>query len=584
MDRPKTRSIEIAKRLWPYFRPYWPLLVIATVCVIIVALSHAAYAYIVQPAVDYIGIKKNQELLLYFPLIIIVIAFTKSVARFSQSYILRTVSQRVIRRIRDELYRHYQLLSLDYYTNSSTGDMISRVTNDTLLLEQAAPALAQLFRQPLTLLGLLAVAFYRDWQLTLISMAALPLTALAIDRIGKRIRKYARRGQKRIGNLASILKENLSGIRIIKAFGTEEFELERFARENQRVYRENIRRALFGEMSAPLIEFLGALAGAVGFYYGFRQVVNGEISLGTLLSFFSAVGLMYEPMKKISRVNVAFQTAFAGAERIFEIMDTVPSVREKPGAIELPPFSQSIKFDGVWFKYHDQWILTDVNFEVRRGEKVAIVGSSGAGKSTLVNLIPRFYDPSRGAILIDGIDIRDVTLKSLRRQIAFVTQDVFLFNDTIANNIAYGDREKDMERVVEAAKAANAHDFIVEQAKGYETSIGELGTRLSGGQKQRIAIARAIYKDAPILILDEATSSLDSESEREVQKALDNLLVGRTAIIIAHRLSTVKNADRILVLAGGRIVEEGRHEELMKLRGEYYKLYQLQFFEAETNP
>lgn len=581
MYKPKTKSLDIAKRLWPYFAPFGLLLAVAIFCVIIVSLSDAAYAYLVQPVVDEIGIKRDRQFLSYLPLVIIAIAFVSAIARFTQAYILRTLSQRVIRKIRFQLYEHYQRLSLDFYTESSIGDMISRITNDTLLMQHAAPSLVQLFRQPFTMVALMVVAFYRNWQLALIAIAAFPFVAITIDRLGKRFRKHAKRGQERIGKLASIIKENLSGIRIIKAFNAEDLELSKFAKENERVYKENIRQALFGELNAPLIEFLGLLAGALAVTFGLYQVSQGQITLGELFSFLAAAGLMYEPIKKLSSVNVAFQTAFAASERIFEMLDAIPSVSEKPDAPKLPRFNDSIKFENAWFKYKDQWIITDLSFEVTRGEKIAIVGSSGAGKTTLVNLIPRFYDVTQGCVLLDGVDSRDVTLKSLRDQIAIVTQDVFLFNDTIANNIAYGTNEKDDNRIISAAKAANAHDFIMEMPKGYETNIGEMGVRLSGGEKQRLAIARAIYKDAPILILDEATSSLDSESEREVQKALDNLLSGRTAFIIAHRLSTVKNADRIFVISNGKIVEEGKHEELIAKRGEYFRLYQLQFFEEE---
>lgn len=583
MYKPKTKTWKIAKRLWPYFSRYWFLLAIAIFCVIIVSLTDAAYAYIVKFVIDDIAIKKDSQLLARLPFIIVAIAFAGAVARFTQAYILRTLSQRVIREIRLQLYNHYQRLSLDFYTESSTGDMISRITSDTLLMQHAAPSLVQLFRQPFTMVALMGVAFYQNWRLALIAVATFPFVAVAIDRLGKKIRKHARRGQERIGKLASIIKENISGMRIIKAFNAEDVELSRFAKENEQVYKENIKQALFGELNAPLIEFLGLFAGALVVTFGLHQVIKGQITFGSLSSFLTAVGLMYEPIKKLSNVNVAFQTAFAASERIFEVLDTIPSVKEKPNARELPPFSNSIKFEKVWFKYKDSWVISDLNFEVKRGEKIAIVGSSGAGKTTLVNLVPRFYDVTRGRVLFDGIDCRDVTLKSLRDQIAIVTQDVFLFNDTVANNIAYGSNKKDMDKVISAAKASNAHDFIMKLPNGYETNIGEMGVKLSGGEKQRIAIARAIYKDAPILILDEATSSLDSESESEVQKALDNLLLGRTAFIIAHRLSTVKNADRIIVISNGKIIEEGKHEELIAKRGEYYRLYQIQFSEEEKN-
>jgi subfamily B ATP-binding cassette protein MsbA len=397
------------------------------------------------------------------------------------------------------------------------------------------------------------------------------------------MRKVTTSTQITMGTLNSLLQETISGTRIVKAFGMEKYESKRFAAENERLFKYNMKAVSVNAISSPLMDFLGGLGIAAVIFYGGYNVVQGHSTPGTFFSFIAALLMLYEPVKRLTNINNTINQGIAGADRIFNIIDLNPDIEDKPGAVNLPPINRGIDIDNVTFCYEKTPVLKNINLSIKSGEVVAFVGMSGGGKTSLVNLIPRFYDVSEGRVLIDGHDIRDVSLRSLRKQIAIVTQQTILFNDTVRNNIAYGDIERTEDDIINAARAANAHDFIMKLPKGYESNIGELGTKLSGGEKQRISIARALLKNAPILILDEATSSLDTEAEIEVQDALDNLMKGRTTLVIAHRLSTIRNADRIIALVNGEIIEEGDHETLLKKKGEYFRLYNLQFKDEESD-
>ena len=635
----------VFRRLMAYFRQYISWIVIALLCSFFVAGATGATAYLVKPTMDkifnaepigsltsmilendklakFIGdpppdFQKEQQPLtaeqiadrlkeqwaerVYYlsliPILFILVFSIKGVFRFIQNYILRIIGEKVIRRIRSELYEHYQRLSIDYYSDTNTGIMMSRITNDVNMMQRAVPSLVSLFREPVTMIGLAFVAVTQIWYLALIVFVIFPLTAYPIVKFGRKIRKYTKRGQEHMGDLNSVLKENFSGIRVIKAFGMEQYEIDRFDKENERVYQATKKRIVFDEISSPTIEAIGAIAGALVLYFGGWLVLKsnavgghhldwfGGVTLsltqGQFISFVASLGLMYEPLKKINKMNINFQSALAAAVRVFEVFDLTPSVVEKFDAIELPPVHELIQFRNLRFAYNSDWVLDGIDMTAARGQSIALVGSSGAGKTTLVNLIPRFYDTTKGAILIDGVDIRDVSISSLRSQIGMVTQETFLFADSVAANIAYGFKNADPDRIQEVARAAYAHDFIMELSEGYDTMVGELGVKLSGGQRQRLAIARALYKNAPILVLDEATSALDTESEQMVQAALENLMRGRTTFVIAHRLSTVRNVDRILVLKNGKVIEDGPHRELIALNGEYARLYNIQFSEQE---
>ncbi|MGZ3591887.1 MAG: ABC transporter ATP-binding protein, partial [Thermodesulfobacteriota bacterium] len=433
-----------------------------------------------------------------------------------------------------------------------------------------------------TFFGLVAVAFLQSWKLAIIAYIIFPLAIIPIRGFGKKMRKFARRGQQRLGLLTTFLHETVTGNRIVKAFNMEEYEKRRFAEENDRLFKTFLKRIKVRALNTPLMEFLGGIAAAIIIWVGGYMVMRGELTPGTFGSFLLAVFMGYAPIRDLSKVNLEIQEGLAGAARIFELLDTPTDVKDAENAVPLLPITQGIDFQKIHFKYEDEVVLKDISLQVKVGEVIALVGMSGARKTSLVNLLPRFYDVERGEILIDGCDIRKVTLKSLRDQIGLVTQQTILFNDTARNNIAYGNLKCSDQEIVGAAKAANAHDFIQRLPQGYDTNIGEQGVKLSGGERQRISIARALLKNAPILILDEATSSLDSDSETEVQKALEELMKGRTVFVIGHRLSTIRNAQRIVVLSGGQIAEQGTHEELMASHGEYRRLYNLQFKDDGT--
>jgi subfamily B ATP-binding cassette protein MsbA len=439
-------------------------------------------------------------------------------------------------------------------------------------------------RDSVSLLVLVAVAFYQDWVLALIAFVAFPASVLPVLRLSKRLRRFARKRQVSLGRLSALLQETVQGNRVVKAFGMEQYEHERFAQESESLFRVAMKVVRIRAFTSPMMEILAAFGIAGVVFYGGHSVIAGGRTQGSFLAFLTALFLLYDPFKKLGRANATLQQGLAAADRVFEFLDTQPEVVERPAARVLSGVERGIEFDRVGFRYVDEPVLSNVTLTVRRGEVVALVGPSGGGKSTLADLLLRFYDVEEGCIRIGGADIRDLTIASLREHIALVTQHTFLFNDTVRANIAYGSQLQSVDAIEAAARAAHAHDFILELPEGYDTVIGELGLRLSGGQRQRLAIARAILKDAPILVLDEATSALDNESERLVQKALQTLMKGRTTLVIAHRLSTIRSADRIVVLVRGAIAEQGTHEELLALGAEYRKLHDLQFAVPEASP
>ena len=566
------------KRLMDLARPHWRKLLLAGVCMIGIAGFTALSVYIIKPAMDDIFGKRDIAMLRIMPFAILGVFLFKGLFAWSNSYLLESVGLTVVNALRQRLYNHIQELPLAFLDHMPTGILMSRISNDVNEIQSAVTkAITGLIRDSFSVIGLLVVIFYRDWRLASFGVMVLPVAFYPLFVFGSRLRKLATKSQETRGGLNVILHETISGNRIVKAFGMENYEKQRFARQVQRDLHYNLKSVWIDALSSPLMEFIGAIGIASIVAYGGHKVISGESTPGTFFSFLAGILALYQPVKSLSKVNSMIQKALAATKRVYEILDVQNNITEKPHAIALPRIREKIEFQHVFFAYQEQTVLHDIQLTAKTGEVIALVGTSGGGKTTLVNLLPRFYDVTIGAVLIDGVDIRDVTIKSLRDQIAIVTQQSFLFNDTVQNNIAYGDIQKSLDNIIAAARAAYAYDFIMQLPEGFDTVIGEQGVRLSGGQRQRLCIARAILKDAPILILDEATSSLDSESELEVQKALENLMQGRTTFVIAHRLSTVQFADRIIVIVNGRIVEEGTHTHLLNRNGEYRRLHDIQF-------
>jgi ATP-binding cassette, subfamily B, bacterial MsbA len=558
--------------------PYRTRLILAGVCLIGVALAPAGLALLVKNVLDDIFIRKDSVMLIYIPLLIVVIYLLKGVCDFGQYYLMSHVGQSVIKDLREQMFSKLEEMSVGFFVRHSTGELLSRMNNDVSMVQGSmTSAITAVVRDALTVVALVCVVFYRDFWLALIAMVVFPLAVYPLLQFGKKLRRYSRRMLVSLEDITQRLNETITGIRIVKAFAMEDYERSRFNDVNQTLFNAFMRRFKVRALSNPVMETLGGFGVCAIVYYGGSQVVSGHSTPGTFFSFMTALFLLYEPIKRINEVNMTIQEGIAAGERIFALMDTPPDVMDRPGATALETVEKEIVFDHVSFAYEDQLILKDLNIAVRAGEAVAVVGESGVGKSTLLDLLPRFYDVTSGRILIDGLDVRDITQRSLRENIGIVTQQTILFDDTIRNNIAYGRPDLPLASVVEAARAAHAHDFIMGLPKQYDTVIGENGIKLSGGERQRIAIARALLKNPPVLILDEATSNLDSDSEKAVQSALEELMKGRTTIVVAHRLSTIRNVDRIYVLVDGRVAEQGSHDELLALDREFARLYNMQF-------
>jgi ATP-binding cassette, subfamily B, bacterial MsbA len=570
-------------RLLKYLRRYlFPYVTLAVISMLALSATQGAIPFLAKDLVNQISSAKTPAGL-HTLLIAILILFTvRALASFGNNYLDDYVGQKVTLQLRSELNEHLQRMPLSFFNQTSTGAMTSRVIVDvTLIASATTDGIFSLIGDSISLVTVLAAAFYIDWSLTLIGAVVFPAAVLPLVHFSKQMRRMTRNTQKQLGGLATLLQETIQGNRVVKAFGMEDYERHRFNAELRRLFRMYMKVSAIKSFTTPMIELMAAWAVVGAAWYGASSVLSGQRTPGVFAAFFAALLLVYEPFKRLSRTNNSIQQGLAAAERVFEVLDLRTDVPEPAQPQPMPAGPHSISFAGVGFRYGDQWALRSINLEIRAGEVVALVGMSGGGKSTLADLIPRFYDPQEGRILIGGVDIRRFSLQALRAQIGLVTQHTFLFNDTVRANIAYGSLDKDLQEIITAAQQANAHNFISRLPNGYDTVVGEMGVRLSGGERQRLAIARALLKNAPILILDEATSALDSEGERLVQEALERLMQNRTTLVIAHRLSTVRRADRIAVMVRGRIVEEGTHEELIALGREYRKLYDLQFHDAE---
>ena len=598
-----SRAWKDAMRLARMLKPHAPILLLALFSMTMVAIFTSAFTLMVKPLMDDVLIQSKDSASYAVPafiaralalfersgigrgsasapvlMLLATIFFFKCLFAYLATFFMISLGQRVIFNLRNDLFSHILNQSTHFFVRQQSGRLISRVTNDVEKIQLvASEVVGDLIREGLTLIALVSVLFFWDWKLALIATTLVPFALYPLVNFGKKLRGGSMRSQQRLADIAHLLTEAITGHRVVKAFAMEDFEREKFTRATDRLFHINLRVTRLVAMSSPMMEFFGAVAGCLIIFYGNHQIQRGAMSVGQFSSFLTALLLLYAPLKRLSRLNATIQAALAAAARVFEILDTHMEIPEASDPIELGKISGTVRFDRVSFAYDHHPVLREVDFEVKRGEVLAIVGMSGAGKTTLVSLLPRFYDVTAGSVMIDDVDVRRVKLRSLRSKIGVVTQETILFHDTVANNIAYGLKKIDRAAIEEAARAAHAHDFIQAMPNGYDSMVGEKGQTMSAGQRQRIAIARVLLKNPPILILDEATSALDSESELMVQRALANLMANRTTLVIAHRLATVRRADTIIVLDDGEIKERGTHDGLLDLNGIYSKLYDLQF-------
>ncbi|MBI5699424.1 ABC transporter ATP-binding protein [Candidatus Saganbacteria bacterium] len=572
-------------RLLEYLKPYKIQIFWAALSMLILSVANILLIPLIGKLSEAIG-NRDFGLLNLVVIGAVSIYFLRGLSMYGQGYLMAYAGHRLVTDLRKQLYRHLQDLSLDFFAKWRTGEVISRVMNDINVVQNATiSAITEILPNLITLLGVLGYLFYLNWRLTLITLIVIPLLSFVIKIFGREMREVSRESQKKQADIASLLQESLAGVRVVKSFAMEKNVIEKFNQEAEKSFWLTLKQSQITVTQTPLLAFLNALAIVAIIWYGGFEVVSGRLSPSNLIAFFAGIALIADPASRLGNISTVIQNALASAERIFEVIDIKPSVAERPDARELNKISGKVEFKNLTFSYEkgEAPVLTDIDLEIKPGEIIALVGRSGAGKSSLVNLIPRFYDPQKGMVLVDGHDLKDVKLQSLRSQLGMVPQETILFSGTIGENIAYARSDATTAEIESAAKTANAHDFIMGLPEGYDTLVGERGVRLSGGERQRVAIARAILADPRILIFDEATSALDAESERLVQEAMDNLMAGRTTLIIAHRLSTVQHADRIVVLDKGKIMEVGKHSELIEKGGLYAKLYEMQFKDEENN-
>lgn len=571
-------------RILSYIKPYMHRLLFAMVCTIMAAAGNLYIPWIIKDMIDEVLADKNGTMLNWIAASIIAIFIVRGLFWYGQNYLMSYVGQSVIIDIRAAVFKKLQRLSVSFYDKNKTGTIMSYVTNDVNALQSAmVENTIEMITEGFILIGSVVAMIYLDWRLTLFTVCTFPVVLWFMEFFGKKIRKTGGRIQECTADITSVLQESVASARVIKSFVREDYEVDRFDVENRAIFRANMKNAQLMATLTPVVELVAAIGVTMIIWYGGNNVINGTITAGSLVAFLTYAVNISNPIKRLTRVIGNIQKALAAAQRVFMIIDMPEEIAESKDAKQLPEVSGKVEFQNVSFAYNDKGnVITDLSFSVKPGEVIAIVGPSGAGKSTIANLLPRFYDVNKGDIKIDGHSVREVTLDSLREQVGIVPQETMLFNGSVYNNILYGRLDATKEEIEAAAKAANAHDFIMQLTDGYETKLGDRGVNLSGGQRQRIAIARAILKNPRILILDEATSALDTESERVVQEALDRLMVGRTSFVIAHRLSTVKNADKILVLEKGNLVESGTHDELLALDGLYAHLYKIQYRNKEA--